>query len=668
MAAFFSAAAPIASSRLTPNPVVPLFVVSDLVQQDVGLVKRCASQLSYRSALAAGSATLTAIITIRASSKTTFRQRRVDRVRSVVGVASDKKDVPVGPTIGIDLGTTNSAVAVIEAGKPTMVPNRQGGRTTPSVVAFTRDQEMLVGEIALRQAAMNPLNTFGSVKRLIGRRFSEVSSEEVQGLIYQVVCSDDRIRLEASHINRDIAPEEVAAEVLRRLKFDVEAFTGQTATHAVITVPAYFDDSQRKATIEAAGIAGLRVQRLVNEPTAAALAFGMQRTSGNTDWKVLVFDLGGGTLDVTALSIGSNVYEVLATSGDMLLGGDDFDRVLVKYLIQQFQLQHGKIDLVSDRQAFQRLYEAALQAKEELSTQQSTHVSLPFIAMSSENTPLSLEVDVSRQDFEDLSEKLVKRLELPVLQALDDAKLNASDIDEVILVGGSTRMPSVKRVVEKLLGDRAKVNQGMSPDETIALGAALQAGTLRGQIEDLLLMDVIPLSLGTAVVNDGKDVPGPRPLLQGTDDREKSRIEQAIGKAETSEPDQSSGCRFCDSQQRNFCTCLMEVMVPRNAHIPSRGKKRFFTATDNCKALSLPVLQGEQGRALDNTMLGEIIVSDLPAGPAGQAVDITFTVSADGTLTAKAYMPETKKGATVTIGGASRMQPSEKSRLPEALP
>jgi molecular chaperone DnaK len=505
--------------------------------------------------------------------------------------------------VGIDLGTTNSVIAATEDGKPTVIPNSEGSRTTPSVVAFTSQGERLVGQLARRQAILNPKGTIYSAKRFIGRRYSEVQSE-LNAVSYDVVPGpDDVVRFKVS--GRLYAPEEISALVLRKLAEDAAKFLGEKVTEAVITVPAYFNDAQRQATKDAGRIAGLEVLRIINEPTAAALAYGLDKKGNET---VLVFDLGGGTFDVSVLDIGDGVVEVRATAGDTHLGGDDFDRRLVDYLADEFQRDNG-IDLRTDPQALQRLFEAAEKAKVELSSVTQTIVSLPFITADATG-PKHLNTTIMRSTFEQITADLVERTVGPVKQALDDAKLSASDIDEVILVGGATRMPAVQNQVRRLTGGKDP-NMTVNPDEVVALGAAIQAAVLKGEVKDVLLLDVTPLSLG---------------------------IETLGG--------------------------VMTKVIERNTTIPARRGEVFSTAEDNQSAVDIVVLQGERERAADNRVLGRFRLENIRPAPRGTPhIEVTFDIDANGILNVSARDKDTGVEQRITISESSNLDQTEVERM-----
>jgi molecular chaperone DnaK len=505
--------------------------------------------------------------------------------------------------VGIDLGTTNSVIAATEDGKPTVVPNAEGSRTTPSVVAFTPQGERLVGQLARRQAILNPKGTIYSAKRFIGRRFSEVQSE-LSAVSYDVVAGpDDMARFKIG--DKLYAPEEISALVLRKLADDAAKFLGEKVTEAVITVPAYFNDAQRQATKDAGRIAGLDVLRIINEPTAAALAYGLDKKANET---VLVFDLGGGTFDVSILDIGEGVVEVRATAGDTHLGGDDFDRRLVDYFADEFQRDNG-IDLRADPQALQRLFEAAEKAKVELSAVTQTTVSLPFITADATG-PKHLNATIMRSTFEQITADLVERTVGPVKQALGDAKLSASDIDEVILVGGATRMPAVQDQVRRLTGGKDP-NMTVNPDEVVALGAAVQAAVLKGEVKDVLLLDVTPLSLGLETLGG-----------------------------------------------------VMTKIIERNTTIPARRTEVFSTAEDNQPAVDVVVLQGERERAGDNRVLGRFRLENIRPAPRGTPhIEVTFDIDANGILNVSAKDKDTGAEQRITISESSNLDQAEVERM-----
>ncbi|UBF24929.1 molecular chaperone DnaK [Kovacikia minuta CCNUW1] len=506
--------------------------------------------------------------------------------------------------VGIDLGTTNSCIAVIEGGQPIVIPNSEGGRTTPSVVSYTKKGEKLVGQIAKRQGVMNPENTFYSVKRFIGRRYDEVTQEAKQ-VTYKVVRdSNGNVKLNCPALNKEFSPEEIAAEVVRKLIDDASTYLGEPVRQAVITTPAYFNDSQRQATKDAGRIAGIEVLRIINEPTAAALAYGLDKKTNET---ILVFDLGGGTFDVSILEVGDGVFEVKATSGDTHLGGDDFDKRIVDWLATEFQRNEG-IDLRKDNQALQRLTETAEKAKIELSGATQTHINLPFITATPEG-PKHLDMTLTRVQFEQMCADLFDRCRIPVEQALRDAKLSPANIDEVILVGGATRIPAVQQLVRQIIGKDP--HQGVNPDEVVAVGAAIQAGVLGGEVKDVLLLDVTPLSLGV----------------------------ETLGGVTTK-------------------------IIPRNTTVPVKKSEVFSTAADAQTNVEIHVLQGEREMASDNKSLGTFRLDGIPTAPRGTPqIEVTFDIDANGILSATAREKATGKEQSISITGASTLDKSEVERM-----
>ena len=504
--------------------------------------------------------------------------------------------------VGIDLGTTNSVVAVMEAGKPTVIPNSEGNRTTPSVVAFLKSGERAVGQIAKRQRELNPEKTVSSIKRFMGHTFDETEHERKYVSYKTKKGKDNAVIVEVE--SKEYTPQEISAMVLRKLKEDAEKYIGEKVTAAVITVPAYFNDSQRQATKDAGTIAGLDVLRIINEPTAAALAYGLDKKADET---ILVFDLGGGTFDVSILEVGDGVFEVKATSGDSRLGGDDFDQKTVNWIADEFNKLEG-IDLRKDRQALQRLTEASEKAKIELSTLLETTISLPFIT-ADQNGPKHLEMKLTRAKFEDLSHELLERVKGPLKRALDDAKITTGEIDEVVLVGGSTRMPAVIKLVKDLTGKEP--NQGVNPDEVVAVGAGIQAGILAGEVKDVVLLDVTPLSLG---------------------------IETLGG--------------------------VFTKLIERNTTIPTRKSEVFSTADDSQTRVDIKVFQGERPIATDNKLLGEFHLEGIPPAPRGiPKIEVTFDIDANGILSVTAKDQTTSKEQKITITASTNLNKNEIEKM-----
>jgi molecular chaperone DnaK len=518
----------------------------------------------------------------------------------------DEKKSTNKKIVGIDLGTTNSVVSVLEGSNPNVIPNSEGGRTTPSVVAYTPSGEILVGQLAKRQAVVNPENTFSSVKRFIGCEYDEIKNEI--GRISYTVKKDDagKVKIYSPIVNKSFSPEEISASILKKLVNDASRFLKETVTQAIITVPAYFNDSQRLATKDAGTIAGLEVLRILNEPTAAALAYGLDKKKNEV---VLIFDLGGGTFDVSILEVGDEVFEVLSTSGDTHLGGDDFDQVIVKYIIESFQKSDG-VNLYKEKQALQRIIEASEKAKIELSMLQSTQISLPFIYIDGQ-TPKNIDLQFDRSKFEGLSKELLEKCKTPVEKALKDAKLSKSEIDQVILVGGSTRIPAVRNLLTDLIGK--PLNETVNPDEVVAMGAAVQAGIIAGEITDLILLDVTPLSLGVETMGG-----------------------------------------------------LMTTIINRNASIPVKQSETFSTGADFQDTVEIHVLQGERQFAKDNKSLGIFKLKGIPSAPRGvPKINVTFQLDVNGLLAVSAREEQTGSEQSIKIEGASTLAREEVSKMIE---
>lgn len=510
----------------------------------------------------------------------------------------------MGRTVGIDLGTTNSVVAVMEGGEPVVISTAEGARTCPSVVAYKQNGERMVGITAKRQAAVNSENTVASIKRFMGHKLSEVEAESKR-VSYQVKSGKNGSAVAfLPALGKEMTPEEISAVILQKLKADAEAYLGSPVTQAVITVPAYFNDSQRKATKDAGEIAGLEVLRIINEPTAASLAYGLDKKSNET---ILVFDLGGGTFDVSVLDVGEGVFEVRSTNGDSHLGGDDFDQKIVDWLASEFKKDQG-VDLTKDKAAIQRLREAAERAKIELSTQLSTQINLPYIT-AIDNEPKHLDYNLTRAKFEELTHDLMERVKKPFYQALEDSKLQASEIDEIILVGGSTRMPQVQDLVKKLTNKEP--NRSVNPDEVVAVGAAIQAGVLGGEVKNIVLLDVTPLTLG---------------------------VETQGG--------------------------IFDKLIERNTTIPTKKSRVYTTAADNQPEVEIHILQGERPMARDNKSLGRFHLAGIPPAPARvPQIEVTFDIDANGILSVKAEEKATGKAQSITISGSGNLNRDEIDRM-----
>ncbi|AFZ33773.1 Chaperone protein dnaK [Stanieria cyanosphaera PCC 7437] len=506
--------------------------------------------------------------------------------------------------IGIDLGTTNSCVAVLEGGKPIVVTNSEGGRTTPSMVAFAKGNTRLVGQLAKRQSVTNATNTVNSIKRFIGRRWDETEAERSRVAYKCVQGRDSTVDVELQ--GRQYTPQEISAMILQKLKADAESFLGETVTQVVITVPAYFTDAQRQATKDAGTIAGLEVLRIINEPTAAALAYGLEKQS--QEQNILVFDLGGGTFDVSILQLGNGVFEVKATHGNNHLGGDDFDNVIVRWMIKAFYAQE-KIDLRTDKMALQRLREAAEKAKIELSSTLTTSINLPFIT-ANESGPKHLEMELSRAQFEELARSLIDKTIEPVQQALKDSELSPDEIDRVILVGGSTRIPAVQKAIQTIF-KQVQIDRSINPDEAVALGAAIQGGVLGGEIEDVLLLDVTPLSLGIETLGE-----------------------------------------------------VFTKIIDRNTTVPTSKSQIFSTATDGQTSVEIHVLQGERALAKDNISLGKFLLTGIPVAPRGlPQIEVSFEIDVNGILNVSAEDKGTKRQQSITITNTGGLTSDEVEKM-----